>query len=232
MTNYLNYLNRFYSVDEINPKLNLLYEKYDEIQKEFSENVDKLVWINWGASTGYSGHNTTAYDGWKVAALYTEIKDTADLSMSLAIKNLHMFESRYGQKLYPDFEKKIIMCHNAKYLPTLVDTFYKCGITKRIGISVVYPGKDIKWHTDPDPEIGNNAIIRGLWGLDVKEKENKNSYICLGEENDYQKRYFKNNEFIFFWGRINHKVENTLDSPRYVVCFDQDIDKEYLYNIK
>jgi hypothetical protein len=38
-------------------------------------------------------------------------------------------------------------------------------------------------------------------------------------------------EFMYFWGRIPHKVENNLSTPRYAICFDVKISRESLLNI-
>ena len=224
-------MNRFYSVEEINPKLKLLSKRYKQIHKEFMENKDRLVWTNWSGETGYHGYNQDAYAGWQIAALYGELKDTAELSVSDILNNIQLFEHNYQQKLHPDLERGICLADNARFMPTLVRTLYECGVKKRIAISVVWPGKDIKWHIDPDPETGNEAIIRGLWGLDIRPEGDQSSYLCLGTEEKYETKYFKNNEFMFFYGRILHKVENTLQTPRFVVCFDQDVDKDYLISL-
>lgn len=227
----MNNLDRFYTVDEINPKLNILIEKFDKIQQEFIDNKDKLVWTNWSGMTGYHGNNEVAYDGWQVAALYAEIKDNPHMSATSVFKNLDLFRKNFEQKIYPYPNEHTILFENSLYLPTLVECLYQANIKKRICISVVYPGKDIKWHEDPDPETGNDAIIRGLFGLDVRSKKDEDCYICLGNENEHEKKYFKNKEFMFFWGRTRHCIINSLQTPRYVVCFDQDVDKDYLRNL-
>jgi hypothetical protein len=227
----MNNLDRFYTIDEINPKLNILVENFDKIQQEFIVNKDKLVWTNWSKMTGYQGNNSIAYSGWQIAALYGELKDSPDYTVKSYLENLELFETNFGQKMYPYTNEEIILCENSLHLPTLVDCLLQANITKRIGISVVYPGKDIKWHEDPDPEMGNDAIIRGLFGLDIRPEKDQNCHICLGNEDEYEKKYFKNNEFMFFWGRTRHCVVNSLQTPRYVVCFDQDIDKDYLRNL-
>jgi len=224
-------INRFYTVEEINPKLKLLSKRYKQIHKEFLECKDKLVWTNWSGATGYHGYNQDAYQGWQIAALYGELKATSELSVNDMINNIHLFEHNYQQKLYPDLERGICLADNARFMPTLVRTLYECGVKKRVAISVVWPGKNIKWHIDPDPEVDNEAIIRGLWGLDIRPDGDECSYLCLGTEEEYETKYFKNDEFMFFYGRVLHKVENSLQTPRFVVCFDQDIDKDYLIGL-
>jgi hypothetical protein len=227
----MNNLDRFYTVDEINPKLNILIENFDKIQQEFIENKNKLVWTNYSTMAGYQGSNEVAYHGWQIAALYSELKDNPELSVNTFLKNLNRFEQNFGQKLHVYPNESTILCENSFYLPTLVDCLRQANITKRLAISVVHPGKDIKWHMDPDPEVGNNAIIRGLFGLDVRPEKDQDCHICLGNENEHEKKYFENKEFMFFWGRTRHCVVNSLQTPRYVVCFDQDIDKDYLRNL-
>ena len=45
------------------------------------------------------------------------------------------------------------------------------------------------------------------------------------------RKTFKNNEPMFFYGRIPHCVVNELSTPRYVIVLDHDIDKDYLVDI-
>ena len=84
----------------------------------------------------------------------------------------------------------------------------------------------------PVPEKFRWAIIRGLFGLDVVEEEGKESFIYLkSNSGENQKRVFKNKEFVFLWGRTEHKVENHLSKPRYMICFDEEIEKDYLRSL-
>jgi hypothetical protein len=224
-------MNRFFTVDEINPGLHLLEQRFHLIKKEFLDNINNLVWTNWGAAAGYHGENNLAYAGWQIAALYAAYEDSTEFTKEMIIDNLPLFEKSYGQKIYPDINKGVILAHNAKHLPVLASTCYEAGIRKRVGISVVFPGKEIKWHIDPDPEVGDNLIVRGLWGLDVRQEDGVECYLGLGPENDFEKRLFEDNKFMFFYGRVPHGVINNLTTPRYALCFDHVIEKSYLESI-
>jgi hypothetical protein len=220
---------KFYSVEEINPKLNILVENFDKIHQEFIDNKDKLIWTNWHGSTGYRGENTTPYEGWQIAGLCAEYpNEIIGMNVETISTLLEPYEKNYQQKLYPNSDKNIIFTENSKHFPILMECLDQIGIRKRIAISVVYPGKSIKWHIDADPEDEKNVTIRGLFGLDIHPEKDHDCYICLGNESEYEKKYFRNNEFVFFWGKMGHCVINTLQTPRYVICLDQDVSKDYL----
>lgn len=215
-------MNTFLSINQINPNLSLLQERYSQIRKEFDENFNKLVWTNWNGDNDYKQISDSPYKGWKVAPLMVDANesDIEIFSRELSVG--------YNQNVHYDGENNIFLFENGKYIPTLISTLLECNVKKRVGISVVFPGKEIKWHIDPDPETPEYAIIRGLWGLDIKQEDIGESFICLGDEINHQKTKFENNKFIFFWGRTKHMVLNTLQTPRYVVLFDQDISRDLL----
>ena len=218
-------MNKFFNSHHINPKLELLQQKYLQIKKEFDENFDNLVWVNWHGDNDYRQIEDSPYKGWKVAPIMMDtngITDIENFSKELS--------STYHQNVFHQENDNIFLLQNGKYIPTLVSTLLECNIKKRVGISVVFPGKEIKWHKDNDPETLEYATIRGLWGLDIKEEDVGESSIFLGSEDNFQKIKFKNNELIFFWGRTKHMVLNTLQTPRYVVLFDQDISRDLLSN--
>lgn len=214
-------MDKFFDLDQINPGLSILNERFEEIQKEFKDNKDKIIFINFGGEVGYYMKDEIAYKGWKVAPLYADINDVAQVNGGL---------ERFGN--LTEIDKDLIKFKtNVGILPILTQTLLDSGIIKRVGISVVYPGKEIAWHMDPDPEKPRLAIIRGLFGLDIVEEEGKESFIYLKDsENNIEKRVFKNNEFVFFWGGIKHKVENNLSEPRYMICFDTEVPYEKLNN--
>lgn len=224
-------INRFYTLEEINPGLKILQNNFDAIRQEFLENKDKLIWTNWHGSTGYLGDRAAAYAGWQIAGIFGTMEGNSDISRQTYLDNLDVLESNFGLKLYPDLESNICFTQNKDVLPIMTKFLLRSGVTKRGAIGVVYPGKEIKWHIDPDPEVGNNAIIRGLWGLDVVPEEGKSSYLCFGTPEYHIRKTFKNNEPMFFYGRIPHCVVNELSTPRYVIVLDHDIDKDYLVDI-
>jgi hypothetical protein len=211
-------MNKFFNSSQINPKLELLQQKYSQIKKEFNENFNNLVWFNWHGGNNYRQIENSPYNGWKVAPIMMDTNGITD------IKNFSKeLSSTYHQNVFYQQNDNIFLLQNGKYMPTLVSTLLECNIKKRVGISVVFPGKEIKWHKDND-----YATIRGLWGLDIKEEDIGESSIYLGSEYNFQKIKFKNNELIFFWGGTKHMVSNTLQTPRYVVLFDQDISRDLL----
>lgn len=226
-------INRFYTVEEINPKLKLIEDNFDEIREEFLQNKDKLIWTNWHGTTGYLGDRTAAYAGWRISGLYAKMASAPinAIPKEVYTDNLHVLESNFGMKLYPDMDSEICYTENSKILPKLTKYLLSAGVTKRVAIGVVFPGNEIKWHIDPDPEFGDYAIIRGLWGLDVVPEEGKTSYLCLGQPEYHIRKTFKNNEGMFFYGRVPHYVKNELSEPRYVIVLDHDIDKDYLVDI-
>ena len=211
-------MEKFLPLELINPNLKILQERYEEIYEEFKTNIHKIYLMNFGAESGYYIKNDIAYKGWKIAPLYGNIKDISQINGGL---------ENFGN-LVTVQDDLVKMTYNVNLLPKLTQALIDSGITKRVGISVVYPGKEIAWHSDPDPEKQGLAIIRGLWGLDVVEEEGKESFIYLKDEN--QKITFKNNEFVFFWGRTRHKVENNLSQPRFMVCFDHEVPYESILN--
>lgn len=214
-------MKRFFDLNEINPKLSLLHERFEEIHQEFLNNKNQLVFVNFGADAGYYMRNDTAYRGWKVAPIYGNLFDINQVNGQSPLE---------AYKQFFRIENDLAICiPNADRLPILTQTLIEAGINKRIGISVVDSGKDISWHIDSDPEKPGLAIIRGLYGLDVVEEEGKESFIYLKNQNESsEKVVFKNNEFVFFWGRVRHKVENNLSQPRYMICFDTEVPYEQL----
>lgn len=213
-------MNKFFDPELILPKFYILNERFEEIRKEFTENINKLIWFNWGADAGYYAEHDIVYKDWKVAPLYGLKKDILEQNSIDRLKHL---------KDFIILENDLIKTLNTKTLPILTQSLLDAGIKKRVGISVVSPGKEISWHIDPDPEKPDKHIIRGLWGLDIKKENNKESFIYL--DSIKQKKLFENMQFVFFWGRIPHKVENNLSYPRYTICFDVEISKEILLNI-
>jgi hypothetical protein len=224
-------INRFYTLEEINPKLKIISDNFEEIREEFLQNRERLSWTNWHGSTGYLGDRSAAYAGWQIAGLFAEITGNSEISNQAYLDNLEIIEKNFGMKLYPNLDDQICYTQNSKILPKMTAYLRKAGLTKRCAIGVVAPGKEIKWHIDPDPEVGDYAIIRGLWGLDVIPEEDKHSYLCFGTPEYHVRKYFKNNEYMFFYGRIPHYVKNELSTPRYVIVLDHDIDKDYLVDI-
>jgi hypothetical protein len=212
-------MNHFFNVSEINPNLKLLEERFDEIHEEFIRNKNNLFVINWGAEVGYYvKENSAVYKGWQVAPLYGNINDIFSVNSEI---------DQYKHLIDIDGDLLKVK-HNIAMLPILTETLLEAGVRKRVGITILETGKQIPWHTDPDPEKQGLAIIRGLWGLDVPEEDGKESFIYLNDKT--QKIKFKNNEYVFFWGRAKHKVENNLSNSRYMICFDHEIPYKNLLN--
>ena len=218
-------MNNFFTIEQINPKLQILEDRYLQIRKEFDDSFNQLIWTNWNGDNDYKQISESPYKGWKVAPLMVDSGNIHKNEIDIFSRELSV---SYNQNVSYDKESNILLFENGKYLPTLISTLLECGIKKRVGISVVFPDKEIKWHIDPDPETPEYAIIRGLWGLSINEEDVGESFICLGDEINHQRIKFENNKFTFFWGRTKHMVLNTLQTPRYVVLFDQDISRDLL----
>lgn len=215
----MKHIERFLTIEEVNPNLKVLQERFKEIHEEFLLKKDYLTLINFGAESGYYMRDDIAYKGWKVAPLYGNVNDISTVNGGLDKFNGMIEIENNLVKIKP----------NTYLLPKLTQALIDSGITKRVGISVVYPGKEIAWHIDPDPEKPGLAIVRGLFGLDIVEEEERESFIYLKNHlGQDQKVKFKNNEFVFFWGRVRHKVENNLSQPRYMICFDTEVPYERL----
>jgi hypothetical protein len=223
----MNKMNRFFTLDEINPNLKLLEERFDEIHEEFMANKNNLFAITWGAEVGYYVQNaaervgkqsSSVYKGWQVAPLYGTMNDILSINSDM---------NHYKHLIQVD-DDLLKVKHNVSMLPILTKTLLEAGVRKRVGITILEAKKEIAWHSDPDPEKPGLAIIRGLWGLDVPEEEGKESFIYLN--NNTQKVKFKNNEYVLFWGRTNHRVKNNLSSSRYMICFDHEVPYKKLLN--
>ena len=210
-------MSRFYSIEELNPDLKLLSENYDSIKEEFLTNKDKLVWTNWSPNNTYVAPGNDPYEGWQIAGLYLEYGQHI-------VDNIDTYRKLYQTEVYPDPERGIVYGDNAKSLPILTDIAYKCGLRTRVGVSVVYPGKHIGWHTDNDPATEDTVTLRGLWGLDINSTSDEYAFLSLNVRGDMPTEHFENNKFIMFWGRTTHMVYNTLKTPRYCLCFDMKVN--------
>lgn len=189
-----------------------LKQTFDVLHKEFLDNSDRVSWINWGYDAGYYGENSLEERPWTVAPLFGSIEDGDNFAN---ISNLQSYND-------------VTMHKNCEVLPQLAKTLYECGIRKRVGISSLAAGEEIPLHVDPDPEIpGKSIIVRGLWGLDIKEEPNKKAFISLYDPIDRVviSRQLKNNELYLFWGRNHHRVRNNLSTTRHMVCFDVEVTK-------
>lgn len=231
----MNNLDRFFTLEEINPNLKILEENFDTIRQEFLENFKKLYWINWGYENGYNANKSIVYSEWKIAPIYLKPysrDNISDEGWKFLLSNLSPSVKNPKISII-DYEKRMIFCKKNYFrLPLLSKLLLESGITKRVGISMLNPEKEIPWHVDPDPESDNRSIIRGLWGLDIQEEKKKECYIMLGNEvSSAEKRIFSNNQHMFFWGGVRHMVKNNLSTPRYCICFDQEIDSDYLRNL-
>lgn len=209
-------MGRFYTVDEINPNLKKLSDNYQKIREEFNDNKDRLTWTNWHGDNCYTSISKSPYDGWQVAALYLEYKN-------FIVNNIDSYKEAYNTEVHVDEDKNIISSDNTKVLPLLTDLAYESGLTTRVGISLLVPGKDIDWHVDNDPYDDEYITIRGLWGIDVNPTDDEHSFLAIHVDGNTSIQHFENNKFIFFWGRTTHMVYNSLSTPRYCLCFDQKV---------
>ncbi len=98
------WFDRFWSYEDINPGLGILLDRFDEVQQEFIENKDKLMWRSWGYQAGYFGQRKIAYDGWEVAGIYGEHNSMLEAPKWDDDKD--MFEqqdqTRKGRSIYHD----------------------------------------------------------------------------------------------------------------------------------
>ena len=217
---------RFFELEEINAKFGeLLTDRYDSIRKEFDENKHHLKYANWDPSTGYDGTwNSIEYNGWKAAPLIMNVDE--------ASFDFCRFEDFWKQKLKRDKRTgNVIFEDNTKLFPTLFNTLLECGVTTRVGICTFMPDSYIHWHVDPDPDTDSHVIIRGVWGIDVQQEEGKESCLLLGDKSDHDSWKLENNKSILIWGRTNHRLDNSLTTPRHVLIFDHTVSREFLKSI-
>ena len=228
----LNKYDRFFTLEEINPKLGkLLTERYDEIKAEFDENRHLLKTHNWAPETGYEGvWNKVPWNGWEVAPM---LFDLGPISKEQREGFLDGVKSMWKMDVeYNSANMVMTFSENTKLLPTLYRTALECGVRRRFGLSIFHPDGYIRWHVDPDPETQSHAIIRGCWGLEINEEEGKDSCLLLGDASDHVSWKLKNNECRLIWGRTNHRLDNNgISTPRYCFIFDNEVPFTYLDSI-
>jgi len=216
---------KFWTIDDINPGLHKVLDRFDLIQEEFLENKDKLSWKSWGYDAGYFGQKNIAYQGWEVAGLFGE-----DYGSEGEWK--YGSEEMVGSTIAMTSTKGLCFCkENVVHLPILTKLLYDAGVKRRVGISVTYSGRGIDWHVDDDPEREDEMVIRGLIGLDVRVDEGEECFLGLGTPKKEQRRDIRNGQSIFFYSRMPHRVVNELKYPRYCIICDHVISKEKMNRI-
>lgn len=225
-------MNYTFKLEDINPNLTLLNDHFEEIHEEFVNAKNQLISIDWGGDLGYyprsinhpelsQTNNNNPYRDWRVMPLYGKSKD-------IMVQNQG---ASYLDAVATLEDGLIKHKYNVNKLPKLTEVLIKSGITKRVGISHLVPGKEIPWHIDPDPEYHSVKIIRGLFGIDVPAEEGKEAFLEIKGKDGVEKIKFENNKFILFHGRALHRVQNNLSGIRYCICFDTEVPEEILKKV-
>ena len=74
------WFDKFWTHEDICPRLKYLLEDFDEVRQEFLDNKDKLVWNSWnyGLKRYQKDWVYKAYEGWSVAGLFAEKHSAID----------------------------------------------------------------------------------------------------------------------------------------------------------
>jgi hypothetical protein len=195
----------FVDYNFFNPKVKLLSERYNLIREEYITNKDKLEFKDF---TKQQDKNIVEHGkGYPIGAeSYFGAPEKTDK------KGWHMAGILYENYLYN---------RNADFLPTLTKTLIEIETLNVCGLNILDSGMSLNWHNDDDYHTGV-PTLRILWGLDVPVEDSGESIIQMKDKltGEVETKVFKNNEFYCFWPKTEHRVENTLSSPRTIVAID------------
>ena len=198
-------MSSFINFKSVNPKLELLCERFDCIHEQYLKYKEKLEFKDFSKKQEYSintnkkGHPITLHG-------YLNQEQKKENSIGWHISAL------YGNN--------IEYIRNTQYLPFLTQTLKEINYLYVCAINLLDPSYSLDWHNDSD-YFPNMSTVRILWGLDVPEEDNKYSLIHIKDSNGViETKKFKNNEFYIFLPQFTHKVENTLSQSRSLLCID------------
>ena len=233
------WFDKFWTHEDICPRLKWLLDNLDEIREEFFENKDKLIlrpW-NYGLKRYQKDWMYKAYEGWEVAGLFAEEDPTLDWGNLGYLSENKMDSSSQKYKctgtddnILDRVEDGIGYTKNSLVLPKLTWYLRNAGVTRRAGISVTDPTSGIDWHVDRDPEDKETMLIRGLIGLDVRIGFDEECYIGIGTPKHENKHDIRTGVDLFFYNRVPHHVVNRLRHPRYCILIDVPFPKATLRN--
>tara|TARA_B100001989_G_scaffold69006_1_gene46881 strand:+ start:568 stop:1257 length:690 start_codon:yes stop_codon:yes gene_type:complete len=199
----------FVDVHKLHPKFDLIHERFNDIQKEFRDNINDIQFGHWYDDVAHD-KNGGVYNP-VAAPLYGEIEEEQE--------QLCMIE-QFGHDFY---EKDGLRTHkNVNLVPTLTKTLQDIGITRRASIASMKPKAKIPLHRDGDPNPPDGIVLRGIIGLDVPVEEGKQCYIMVRDrpKKTWHTREIKNQSVCLFQPNAIHSVINQLNGWRYVVLFD------------
>ena len=233
------WFDKFWTYEEINPRLKDLLDNFDEVRQEFLDNKDRLTWRPWNYKLKryQEAWMHRAYKGWQVAGLFAEEHPSLDWGNLgyLSENKVDGSSQKYkctgtDDNILDRLEGGIGYTHNSLVLPKLTKYLRDAGIGKRAGISVTDPTSGIDWHVDRDPEEEGEMLIRGLIGLDVRVDEGEECYFGLGSPTHEEKRDIRTGDSFFFYNRVPHHVVNRVKNPRYCILLDITVTKTSLRN--
>lgn len=195
----------FIDLYKLHPKFDLFNERFDQIQKEFRENLDQLEFIAWHDDRAHQEGSGYVPVGAPLIGLQSEKQE------QLPVWN----------KMY-DWKDGLRAHKNIELVPTLVQTLLDCGITRRASITKMQPKSKIPLHRDGDPNPPGGIILRGIVGLDVPEEEDKRCYLMVRNrpKKDWDTKDICNKSVAVFQPNHIHAVVNQLSGIRYTLCFD------------
>lgn len=195
----------YIDIHKLHPKFDLFHERFDQIQREFRENVDKLQWITWSDDRAHAEGSGYTPVGAPLIGLQTETQEQLPAA--------HMFY---------DWEDGLRATPNIDLVPTLVRTLRDCGITRRASITKMEPRSKIPLHRDGDPNPPGGIVMRAIFGLDVPVEDGKKCYVMIRNrpKKDWDVREIKNGSIAVFQPNNIHAVINQLNGIRYTLIFD------------
>jgi hypothetical protein len=196
----------FINYKSVNPKLEILLDRFDSIQEEYLNNRDKLEFKDF--TKQQDKHIAEVGKGYPIGVnsyFTANIKQKENMGW-------HMGAILYGEISYD---------RNSRFLPILTETLKEIGGLSVCGINILDPGIQLNWHHDDDYHM-THPTLRTLWGIDVPIEEGRNSIMQMKNSltGDVETRDFKNKEVFGFWPKTLHRVENNLTQPRTVLAID------------
>ena len=195
----------YIDIHKLHPKFDIIYDNFDQIQKEFREGLDRLQWITWSDDRAHAEGSGYVPVGAPLIGLKSEFQ-----------------EQLPAQKHLWDWEDGLVATDNIHLVPTLVKCLRECGITRRASITKMEPNSKIPLHRDGDPNPPDGIVMRGIMGLDVPTEEGKKCYIMIRNrpKKDWDVKTIKDRSIAVFQPNNIHGVVNQLNGVRYTLCFD------------
>lgn len=198
-------MSSFLDYKEIVPELERLSDRFDDIHKEFLDNISKLEIRDFTEQQrDYIGKNHRGFP--------IEFNSYLNAQQTNNETGWHMGALTYQGIAHP---------FNSICLPILTETLVSIHSILVAGINVLGPGSKLDWHNDRDYGGGASNAYRVLWGLDVPIEEGKQSiFQMMDKDGNIETKVFENNKFYAFDSNTTHRVENMMSKRRIVLAMD------------